>query len=140
MSCEKDWVDITSALLTPVIAIIGISVAILQWRINRSRFRHELFEKRYAIYEATLLYLGQLMRTAKMDEVERITFLQNTKGAFVLFDDKIVNYLKELHEKSMELHRYQSQNRHEDEAEILEWLVTQITEIDLVFKGQLKVE
>ncbi|MDC2888975.1 hypothetical protein [Psychrosphaera algicola] len=94
MSCEKDWVDITSALLTPVIAIIGIGIAILQWRINRSRLRHELFEKRYAIYEATLLYLGQLIRTAKMDDVERVTFLQNTKGAFVLFDDKIIKYLK----------------------------------------------
>ena len=139
MSCEKDWVDITSALLTPVIAIIGIGIAILQWRITRSRLRHELFEKRYAIYEATLLYLGQLIRTAKMDDVERVTFLQNTKGAFVLFDSKIFEYLKKLHDKSTELHLYQSQKRHEDEAEILKWLGAQLKEIDLVFKGQLKV-
>jgi len=140
MSCEKDWVDITSALLTPVIAIIGIGIAILQWRINRSRLRHELFEKRYAIYEATLLYLGQLIRTAKMNDVERVTFLQNTKGAFVLFDDEIVKYLKTLHDKSIDLYLYQSQRRHEDETEILKWLSAQLKEIDLVFKGQLKVE
>ena len=98
-----------------------------------------MFEKRYAIYEATLLYLGQLIRTAKMDDVERVTFLQNTKGAFVLFDSKIFEYLKKLHDKSTELHLYQSQKRHEDEAEILKWLGAQLKEIDLVFKGQLKV-
>jgi hypothetical protein len=140
MSCEKDWVDITSALLTPVIAVIGIGIAVLQWRLNRSRFRHELFEKRYSIYEATLLYLGQLIRTAKMDDIERVTFLQNTKGAFVLFDDKIVKYLKSLHEKSIELHLFQSQQRRTEEADILVWLGAQLKEIDIVFKGQLKVE
>ncbi len=140
MSCEKDWVDITSALLTPVIAIVGICIAILQWRINRSRFRHELFEKRYAIYEATLLYLGQLIRNAKMDDIERVTFLQNTKGAFVLFDDNIVQYLKIIDDKSIQLHLYQSQKRHENEAEILKWIGNQLKEIELVFKGQLKVE
>ena len=68
-----------------------------------------------------------------MDDVERVTFLQNTKGAFVLFDSKIVEYLKKLHDKSTELHLYQSQKRHEDEAEILKWLGAQLKEIDLVF-------
>jgi hypothetical protein len=140
MPCEKDWVDITSALLTPVIAILGIAIATLQWRLNRSRFRHELFEKRYAIYEATLLYLSQLIRTAKMDDNERVIFLQKTKGAFVLFDDNIVSYLKDLHSKSVALRLYQSKNMAEEERDALVWLSDQLNEIDTVFKNQLKVE
>ncbi|WP_417659601.1 hypothetical protein [Pseudidiomarina sp.] len=140
MTFEKDWIDVTSALLTPVVAVLGIGIAVLQWKLNRSRFRHEVFEKRYAIYEAALLYLSQLIRTAKMDDYERVTFLQNTKGAFVLFDEKIVTYLKELHSKSLELHLYHSQKRHKEEAEVLKWLTAQLNEIDVVFKGHLKIE
>ncbi|MCF8089138.1 MAG: hypothetical protein K9L23_13920 [Desulfotignum sp.] len=49
MACEKDWVDITTALMTPVIAIIGTAIAIMQWKLSKARFRHELFEKRYSI-------------------------------------------------------------------------------------------
>ena len=140
MSNEKDWVDITTALLTPVVAILGSMIAYLQWKLNRSRFRHEVFEKRYKIFEAAQLYLSQLIRTAKMNNDERITFLRDTKGAFVLFDKKVVNYLDTLHKKSLDLNLYNQQKRHEEEAEVLKWLANQLSEIDKIFEGQLKIE
>ena len=46
----KDWVDYLTALLTPMIAIVGIGLGFLQWRINRLRLNHELFDKRWKIY------------------------------------------------------------------------------------------
>ena len=140
VSCEKDWVDITSALLTPVIAILGSVIATLQWRLNRARFRDEIFEKRYGIFEATQLYLSRLISTAKMNNDDRIEFLRNTKGAFVLFDKKIVQYLNDLHKKSIELNLHQQKDQHELEAEDLNWLSDQIQNIDEVFQGQLKIE
>jgi len=140
MSCEKDWIDITAALLTPVIAILGSVIAILQWRLNRSRFRHEIFEKRYAIFEATQLYLSRLISTAKMNRDERIEFLRNTKGAFVLYDEKIVQYLNNLHKKSIELDLHQQKGETDLETKVLTWLGEQIENIDKVFKEQLTIE
>ena len=140
MSCEKDWVDITAALMTPVIAIVGTTIAVLQWKLNKARFRHELFEKRYAIFEATNTYLSSLINNAAKVEEDRISFLRNTKGAFVLFDKKIVDYLDELHTKSLQLHLHAQKNDNDKETEVLLWLSEQIEKIDIVFEGQLKIE
>ncbi len=139
MSCEKDWVDITAALLTPVIAIVGTTIAVLQWKLNKVRLRHELFEKRYAIFEATNIYLSSLITHAAKVEKDRISFLRNTKGVFVLFDKKIVDYLDELHKKSLQLHLHAQRKDHDKESEVLLWLSEQIEKIDIVFKGQLKL-
>jgi len=106
MACEKDWIDITTALLTPVIAILGTVIATLQWKLSKARFHHELFEKRYSIFEATNQFLSSVISHGAMVGQDRIAFLKGTKGAFALFDKKIVKYLDELHKKSLKLHRY----------------------------------
>jgi len=140
MSSEKDWVDITAALLTPVIAIIGTTIAVLQWKLNKARFRHELFEKRYAIFEATNTYLSSLITHAAKVEEDRIAFLRNTKGAFALFDKKIVSYLDEIHRKSLQLHLHIQKKEVDKENEVLVWLLNQLEQIDNVFKDHIKIE
>jgi len=140
MSFEKDWVDITSALLTPVVAILGIAIAILQWRLNRARFRHELFEKRYRIFDAAQLYISQVASTAKMDDANRIEFLRTTRGAFAIYSGKVLAYLDEIHRKSTELHLYQQREDHERETEILKWFSQQLLDIKSVFQKELKVD
>lgn len=141
MPCEKDWIDIMSAAVTPVIALLGILIAWLQWKLSKSRFKHELFDRRYAIYEATLLYLNQILRANKLKNEERYTFLQNTKGAIAFFDEEIVNYLNDIASNSVRLQSYQSRSNNDEEAEILNWFVIQLTEkIDGVFKKHLKID
>lgn len=43
----KDWVDYMSALLTPVIAILGCFIAYRQWRTSEKERKQYLFDKRY---------------------------------------------------------------------------------------------
>ncbi|WP_219624555.1 hypothetical protein, partial [Vibrio parahaemolyticus] len=89
VSTEKDWVDITAALLTPVIAIIGVVIAGLQWRLGSSKFKYDVFEKRYKVFEATQRYIGHIIATAEVDEIERVNFLRDTKVAFAIYDPKV---------------------------------------------------
>jgi len=44
-------IQLLSALLTPVIALVITYIIIQQYRTNRLKFRLEMFEKRYAIYQ-----------------------------------------------------------------------------------------
>jgi len=50
MANEKDWVDILTALLTPTVAILGVTIAYQQWRLNSKKFKHELYDRRLHIY------------------------------------------------------------------------------------------
>jgi hypothetical protein len=139
MSQEKDWIDITAALLTPVIAILGIVIATFQWRLNKARFRHEMFEKRYAIFEATQLFMSQIVSEAKYTNDQRIEFLRKTKVAFAVYNKDILDYLDKVHRKALELNLHQQKGQHEEEAEVCSWFGEQIQNIDKVFKDQLKV-
>lgn len=54
----KDYVDIFSALLTPTIALITTYIAIQQYRRERAKFRHELYDRRLAVFKAASKYLS----------------------------------------------------------------------------------
>ena len=103
MPCEKDWVDIMTALLTPTIAVLGSVIAILQWRINRFRLKHELFDKRYDIYTAAMAFLVSIIQNGKVKEEDRLHFLAGTKGAKFLFPGKLNEYLDQIHSKACDL-------------------------------------
>ena len=99
----KDWVDILQALVTPAIAFAGVVIAIGQWKINKARLKHELFEKRYAIYRSASDYLGSIMRTGKPLPEEQAKFIQGIQGAKFIFDGDICRVLDEIWEKSITL-------------------------------------
>ncbi|MCD4720032.1 MAG: hypothetical protein K8S13_09260 [Desulfobacula sp.] len=41
MQKGKDWIDISAALLTPMIGVIAIMIAYFQWKTNRARLKNE---------------------------------------------------------------------------------------------------
>ena len=48
-------VPVLSALLTPTIAIITTYIAYEQWRTNRNKLKLDLFDRRFAVYDAMRL-------------------------------------------------------------------------------------
>ena len=46
------WIKALQALAVPVIAAVGASVAIQQMVIARVRLRHDLYDRRYAVFYA----------------------------------------------------------------------------------------
>ena len=82
MSGEKDWVDIIAALLTPVVAGFGIWFAYQQWKINTARFNHELFDRKYVIFQATQVFILEVLTDleAKQDLIEVLTHAERADG------------------------------------------------------------
>ena len=89
----KGWVDYFSALLTPTIAILGSTIAFLQWRTNSKRLRHELFDRRYEQFIVVREFLGSIMKSGKSKPEEQLKFLTGTRGMRFVFDKDIAEYV-----------------------------------------------
>jgi hypothetical protein len=97
----KDYVDIFSALLTPLIAIITTYIAVQQYRRERAKFRHELYDRRMAVYKAASNYLSVVIRSSSRDNPEeeekayKEFVMANAESQF-LFDKDVQKFLAEL--------------------------------------------
>ena len=54
-----NWITaLSSALLTPTVAILGAWIAGAQWKINQRRLQHELFDRRIKLYQVVAAYIA----------------------------------------------------------------------------------
>lgn len=88
-----------------VIFLSAISVAILygQYRQNRLNWRLAVYEKRYAVYSATMKFLSSIMVHAEAKYEELQHFLQNTREKEFFFKEDVNNFLSEIYEKAVRL-------------------------------------
>lgn len=91
---DRDWVDLLTALLTPTIVLFGSLIAFLQWRTNRNRLKHELFDRRYKQYEAVRDYLGSMLTSGRVEN--NLVLLSQTRGMEFLFDEDICKFVREI--------------------------------------------
>ncbi|WP_440997546.1 hypothetical protein [Arhodomonas sp. SL1] len=87
------WVAYLSALLTPTIAILGSVIGFLQWRTNRNRLKHELFDRRYEQFEVVRNFLGSIMSSGKATDERQFKYLSGTRGVRFVFDKELAEYL-----------------------------------------------
>ena len=67
--CEmNEFLELLSALLTPVIAVVATMIAIFQYRTERQRWRLDMFDKRYPIYLATMSYISAVVQKGDMTD------------------------------------------------------------------------
>lgn len=95
--------EISLTLLTPVIGITGAWIGWQQMRINKNRLRHELFEKRYAVFRAAGSFLGSIMREGKASDQAQADFRVGIQGASFLYDSSVNTLLTEIWEKAIDL-------------------------------------
>ncbi|MCX6983729.1 MAG: hypothetical protein NT118_03110 [Lentisphaerae bacterium] len=107
----EKWVEITSALLTPVVGIATTTIAYLQWRthrgikkinmeikeinkrneeINKNRYKHELYGKRYDIYLSARKLIKEINITTPItNEMLDDYWFEYNKAQFLLNDDML---------------------------------------------------
>lgn len=101
-----DWIEISKALITPAIALLGVWIAFSQYNSNELKRRHELFDRRWKIYDATLSFLyifsdfNVPSDTYWTDEVNK--FLIGTAGSKFIFDEAIYNYINRIYSDSIQ--------------------------------------
>ncbi len=137
MNCAKELLDILSASLSPVIAVFAVWIAFQQKKINEERFKHDLFDKRYAMYEST----KELFRHVLVgDEIKRNNlddYRYATKGSIFIFSSKTSSYLNEVYTNSLKLNA-SIKNKNMDE-DLFDWFVSEFDQIDDRFMGELKI-
>lgn len=90
------WVQVLQALAVPVIAGVGAWVALQQMHIARTKLQHDLYDRRYAVFQAVRRFLDEAsIQRIVSDETVRL-FVLGTSDAEFLFDDKLAAYLKEM--------------------------------------------
>ena len=99
----NEFLDLLSALLTPVIAVVATLIAIFQYRTERQRWRLDMFDKRYPIYNATMIYLASIVQRGTATDENRNRFLKETRDGELLFGSEVSDYLRLLHTRSVDL-------------------------------------
>lgn len=147
---NKDWIDLLTALLTPVVALAAIWIASRQSKINRNRLKLELFDRRFEVYSKVAAFLSQIMIDGKVQDGAEMEFLRDTKTASVLFDDTIKELISEIYKKAIRLQTYGTEldalhgdsrvDNLENQTEIKIWMSGTLLNLEDRFKPYLKLE
>ena len=142
---EKHWTDILSGLAILLIGFLGLYIAWRQWKTAAYRFKLDLFEKRFVIYEAIIDFIISIRGGGKVLDEQLSIFKDKTLPARFLFNDEIAEYISEIREKAIDVQTYSAESdgmpqggdridtlRKSSEAR--KWLYKQIEEKELNYK------
>jgi hypothetical protein len=129
------WLLYMQALAIPAIAAIGAWIAWQQVGIARAKLQHDLYDKRFAVFDAARDLLLEIMLDGKSTpETLRAYALATANAAFVL-DDELSRYVDEIRQRAFKLRITQasiekaSDNDRgrlvDKEAEETDWLLAQ---------------
>jgi len=99
-------IRIVSATLAPITAIaatIGGVIAYQQFRVNRDKFRLDLYEKRLHVYKALMSLLNTITVHSTVSLEEARTFISETHEATFLFGSDIPIYFDAVYKNTIQL-------------------------------------
>jgi hypothetical protein len=88
-----------------------------QRKIAAARLNFDLYEKRYAVFEAARRLLQDVVQQDYIDAKDVIKFNIETADAPFLFEQDIVNYLDKLRNKLLRFKRLRTQEKAADEGD-----------------------
>ncbi|MFA5940268.1 MAG: hypothetical protein WC809_13000 [Sinimarinibacterium sp.] len=140
-----------SALLTPTIAIVGAIIATNQWRLAEAKFRHDQFDRRFAIFEGIRHYIGSIVAAGYPSKEAQVTFLGATTGARFTFDKATADFIDEVWSKSVDLESVRSElvdmppgdertNNIRKQRDLKTWLYDQLKSLENRFDPFLSIK
>lgn len=93
-SQQFDLIKLSSALSTPLIALLGVLIAFSQLKTARRKLKLDLFEKRLEIFQTVSKSLSFAIFEKCSTQEERLLFWQAAQNSKWLFDEKISTQLK----------------------------------------------
>jgi hypothetical protein len=135
------WTAYVTAVVVPVIALIGAWIAFRQSQIARNKLKLDLYDRRFEIYEAVQKTLGTITAQGKLGLGDEVMYLSGIQSAKWLFSPEVAAYLETtLWHKIVDfgLHNTMSEGPPSDErnkhvrarAETMKWLMAQHKELD----------
>ncbi|KJS29359.1 MAG: hypothetical protein VR64_21320 [Desulfatitalea sp. BRH_c12] len=141
MSIEQ-LMKIFSGLAVPVIGFLGVYIAWKQWRTAAYRYKMDLFEKRFGVYEAILDFIMSIRGGGKISDQSLALFKERTLATRFLFDDEVADYVAEIRSRAIDIQTYSQETKGMDagdekialqrkSSESRKWLYYQIDEKQL---------
>lgn len=95
-----------TAVMTAAVAVLVAIITWGQWVTNRARLRHELFDRRYAVYEQIAGFIAEILISGSVPKGEPEGFSRRTKTAYFAFscDNDVKLLIKDIYQKAVELH------------------------------------
>ena len=99
----RPWVEIASLL--SILVAVAITVANMRWqsRLQHQKLRHDLFEKRFEIYQSLQYFIHILVSKGSVatEDVEALT--KHARAAEFLFKPPIVALFNEAYHRALDL-------------------------------------
>lgn len=89
-------VNILTALLTPLIAVIAAYVAYQQLKLAREKHDLELYDRRSKIFKGTMEFIRRVLRSWEVTEDSLDQFVRDTAEASFFFDRDIEEFIEML--------------------------------------------
>lgn len=90
------WLQYLAALLTPLVAALGIWIAFNQWKTARMKLKLDLFDKRVVVYETVQRVVREAVIDEHFTDAMFSDYVQGIAGARWLYDEKMNAYLLDL--------------------------------------------
>lgn len=148
---ELHWTEYLKAIGPTLIAIFIAYVAFQQWQVNRANLREKLFERRFAVFKQTQVFLSSVMRDETVSNKTLGEFHDGPQIARFLFGRDVQNYLFEIRKRAVSIRKYSRKMKtlpvgdqltelvNKEDAD-LDWLVQQLDVIFDIFEPYLGFE
>lgn len=144
----REATDFLQALAVPSIALLGTAIASAQAFIAWQKLKLDLFEKRFAVFEAYRKLMGAAIRNGTVPEPDLYEFGRGILNAELLFGDEVVEYLNSVRIAAIELNYCRqmladqaTQDRPSfanQSAALMRWLIGQDRVASQVFRPYLR--
>ena len=103
-----DQASLLQFATTTIAVAVGL-VAVQQWLLARHKFRLDLFEKRYKVYEAAGRFLSIIQALANFNDEDLRTFSIGTGDAVFLYPKQITDYIHQIRYRALNMRLYGTQ-------------------------------
>ena len=106
-----NFIELSKALITPLVAVITAFIAWQQWLANKRKIDMDLFDRRFHVYEEVQKLLQVVMQDSNISLDNIRDFWRSMPESEFLFGPEISEYIKELHQRGVRLNYFKSQYR-----------------------------
>jgi len=143
--------QLSSALLTPLIAIMVAYIAYRQWRTAHDKFMLDMFDRRLAIHAAARDLIASVVTSGRVDSCRLISFADGTRPARWLLDPEVERYLyDDMYKSALELQSLRSEEtcvsgdnltkNVQKQGELTKWISEQHNVLDSKFIKFLRIQ
>lgn len=109
--CIAEILDISKALLTPIVAIVATYIAWQQWKTNQRKLVLDRYDRRLHVYEEVRKILSIILRDAKASYDDLLKFRTSVSEADFLFGSEIPSYIDEIYSRGVKLQYWSNEYR-----------------------------